>query len=1165
MADGFDKLLRGGGAPAQGSSGGFDSLLGSGPSKPAQPTESSFLSNIPGAHTALSVAAPVLDFLSRGQYASAGFFDALLNDNASVLDALGRAGSELLSSTKRLGFSDVLRRSNPEFAANNPLATKAIGFLGDIALDPTTYLGLGLGAATKGARIGGRALSTLGETLRAGAIERLAGQEITTGLGRAAERGLFSQLGPSEAAQVLGRESLARLPKEIAEGARFGAAETAEGVLKQTTESVGNDIRAVLGGKLPPGVTEQGLDDLAGQISLERLGLPNAQAAADSISTLTRRLDYGELLESADDLINRVAAMSPETSRAIFQPGGLKLTVGIPLTPLQSRISLITPEMIKAVGLDRLDGVVKAVAGLPGIKQAINAGKVVRGAFDRFYDLDHEYIKTIAKLQNEWDFIKGDVVRDVRELVEGTTKESREKISKVINGFQAGVESLDDAERAVRAPEIFQMALRTTPLDPKERAITMSLLQGYGRAAELERAAGIAGQQIANFDPRVYNAIGGSAEEAEKLLSRVGPDGIDAAGLTGQELQKATDLAAAIRDGASPEMDAVLLYVQRAIQARQTLPRKQAMDALETLFGKDPAKWPKRVLNDWRYFGEMRFPTFAGDETSDILGALDWIQRKWKISKTALNPSFAPKQLVQNSLQAALVSGNNAARAFDPRTYSAAARIVMGKSTRSAGLAETAAQWLQKYVAPEDLEMAAQLAGRNVDRAREIDDLARGMSFTLPTGQKLSREEVELLARQNGILRGTSAISGEALKRSLQDEIGLGARTDLSGKAFAGTKALVEGYLGLSSKVEDTSRLALFINTLMTGASPRQAAETVNRALFDYGRSFSRFENEVLKRIVPFYSFNRLAIPFVLRETLENPGAAATANKVSELIGKVVSGDEKGQPATLSPAEREIFGRSYLIDQPRIYTGMDKDGRALFNIFNNITPFDALSLFTVTRKDGEIDYRRTAEKNILGMLSPFLKIPAEVIANRDFFTGKVIEDARGYGGKGRLGSVKDTALDRVLPEAIKEMIGWEWGRDRKTGQPVAYVNPYFAYTLAQVAPPVARQFFKPLGDSESVVERAMKMLIGVGQPSIDLRESLDIQNTEDRRFIQEARQKVVAASRTGRLNSMEQALDDYRRILRTVGERRARIAQGGPVRGRGIEVAPASAEGGTLE
>src|SRR5262245_10974197 len=67
-------------------------LMGGTPSTPTEPQ--GLLGN------ALTTVAPVLDFLSRGQYASAGFFDAMINDNSNILDALSLAGSELVSPTR---------------------------------------------------------------------------------------------------------------------------------------------------------------------------------------------------------------------------------------------------------------------------------------------------------------------------------------------------------------------------------------------------------------------------------------------------------------------------------------------------------------------------------------------------------------------------------------------------------------------------------------------------------------------------------------------------------------------------------------------------------------------------------------------------------------------------------------------------------------------------------------------------------------------------------------------------------------------------------------------------------------------------------------------------------------------------------------------------------
>src|SRR5262245_54210304 len=123
----------------------------------------------PPAEPTSGIIGTALDILGRPGYASAGFANALINENKGLGEALSTAGSELVNPTQRLSYSDVIQRAAPEFAAANPTATKAIGFLGDVALDPTTYLGAGLGLAGK-AKLAlklGKGTSTLGEVISA--------------------------------------------------------------------------------------------------------------------------------------------------------------------------------------------------------------------------------------------------------------------------------------------------------------------------------------------------------------------------------------------------------------------------------------------------------------------------------------------------------------------------------------------------------------------------------------------------------------------------------------------------------------------------------------------------------------------------------------------------------------------------------------------------------------------------------------------------------------------------------------------------------------------------------------------------------------------------------------------------------------------------------------
>jgi hypothetical protein len=464
------------------------------------------------------------------------------------------------------------------------------------------------------------------------------------------------------------------------------------------------------------------------------------------------------------------------------------------------------------------------------------------------------------------------------------------------------------------------------------------------------------------------------------------------------------------------------------------------------------------------------------------------------------------------------------------------------RGTPKTQLPQAADGWLRMFNSPEEYKAAKELALQNLNGNIRFQDFAQDVVLTTPLGKKYMAEELDRLEQQLGIVRGVTGVSGERLNRSLLGELGTGRATSVTGKAIDGLRKAMGSYFGMAAKVEDTTRRALFYNGLMVGDTPQMAAERVNRALFDYQRAHSEFEIEVMKRLVPFYSYTRFALPFALKQAVQNPGSVATTNKVLELVSDIYSQDDQGGPRTLNREQLEMFLPKFLLDQPRIFWGWDPEGNPQFSTFQGMSPFDVLSTFTLQDNHGMIDWGATAEKSIGGLLTPILKVPAELVANKEFFTQRVIDEAGG--GRGRLRDVKDTNLDLVIPEPIKAAIGWEWARDRRTGKDIAFVNPYLAYTMAQISPPVLRQFVSlPDLSGGSIMELALKQSLGIGDPDLDIRQSLEIQNAQDRRYLRDLKERVRTLRRQGRLDSAEEARQDYIKILQAVSEKRAVIGQ----------------------
>ena len=99
-----------------------------------------------------------LDLLSVGQYVSAGIAKGIVDEDSTVIGNVlgGLAAGNPFGKGYEEGehsYSDVLEESGwtPESTLGK-VAKGTVGFLGDVFLDPTTYMTLGIGAALKGGK-----------------------------------------------------------------------------------------------------------------------------------------------------------------------------------------------------------------------------------------------------------------------------------------------------------------------------------------------------------------------------------------------------------------------------------------------------------------------------------------------------------------------------------------------------------------------------------------------------------------------------------------------------------------------------------------------------------------------------------------------------------------------------------------------------------------------------------------------------------------------------------------------------------------------------------------------------------------------------------------------------------------------------------------------------
>ena len=198
--------------------------------------------------------------------------------------------------------------------------------------------------------------------------------------------------------------------------------------------------------------------------------------------------------------------------------------------------------------------------------------------------------------------------------------------------------------------------------------------------------------------------------------------------------------------------------------------------------------------------------------------------------------------------------------------------------------------------------------------------------------------------------------------------------------------------LTFGSKREALGRTVGMIIELEHGSPLVEAAWNIKKVFFDYN-ALTQFERNVLKRVIPFYTWMRknLARQFELMGT--KTGKYAVIPKLSNYLN---------QSAGLTEEEK-AFMPDYYKDLNFIKTGMkDSADNPLF--YNPNLPFQDIS------KLGFNDF--------MTQLSPLIKIPIELATNKDLFFKSDIDRGRMQ----QQGKWLSNTLGK-LPQALLNAIG----------------------------------------------------------------------------------------------------------------------------------------------
>lgn len=274
--------------------------------------------------------------------------------------------------------------------------------------------------------------------------------------------------------------------------------------------------------------------------------------------------------------------------------------------------------------------------------------------------------------------------------------------------------------------------------------------------------------------------------------------------------------------------------------------------------------------------------------------------------------------------------------------------------------------------------------------------------------------------------------------------------------------------LDAGSVVEQNLRLPLFLAELADGKTLDDAMSTVYRYHFDYApKAATDIERSVLKRLIPFYTWQRNAIPLMVEQLIETPG------RMSSFYKAIRNADDGSGEInrTLLP--------SFLERDPAIMAG----GQAISGL--GLPPNEALKFFD--------DPIGTVE----GMITPALKIPIELRTNFNTFKDKQItKDINGE-------------FARNYPQIIKDWLEWDDTSFDADGKEISYskVNPMRKYWLyALPTGRVSSLVSMWLGDNQQ--NKMAKFLTGISTIETDLEQ---MKATKEKEYEEELKEILINA------------------------------------------------------
>ena len=192
--------------------------------------------------------------------------------------------------------------------------------------------------------------------------------------------------------------------------------------------------------------------------------------------------------------------------------------------------------------------------------------------------------------------------------------------------------------------------------------------------------------------------------------------------------------------------------------------------------------------------------------------------------------------------------------------------------------------------------------------------------------------------------------------------------------------------------VEDALRVGTFLTQTRRGVDPTFAGDMTRLTQLDYApEAFTSFERNFMKRLLPFYSFQRQILPSIADNVMYRPGGLQ-----GQTIRAVTRGTEPSEDNFIPEHLRQSAAIPLPEGWPSLLGGEPAEGLQRY-ITNIDLPFEStLNLFTpgigATTSARLADTVQKTASNLLGQTNPLLKYGLEAATNRQLYTGRELSD-----------------------------------------------------------------------------------------------------------------------------------------------------------------------------